>query len=233
MKIDLKSLIQKRDTQTILDQKTKIGTIIRKEKLTEPEVSYLWQFDCYRKVLLQYQKLSKLLKTFVIRGHMSRDIYIGLLKYQELNDNELAEIITSKDDDYPTKYYDRKVLDCYFIQKERYIKLMGIDYLFAVKPFPFDENYDKFINQFAIITAYIITNEPSIRIEYLERLINEYNDNSVIHILSKALRKNFLADEVVDIILKKLHPDKFNKILKVAIHRENVSDLTAAKIFLL
>jgi len=210
------------------NSKTKINTIIRKNKLPDFVIEYLWQSKIYKKEIVKHQSLTPNIRQNIIENHKTLNapwpsILINFLKYHKPTKEEISIFLYGN---------VSLILDCWDLQPDICLEL-GADILLyeIIRKYSGTKNEHDF-RRIVRITSYIISKIPSIRFNLLNEII-ETSDYLTIKILEPALKSIYLDDDIINYLLIKLKKDVFKSLTKIAIHRDNINESMIAKIYLM
>lgn len=226
----------KKNDQTFLhyeNSKTKINTIIRKNKLPDFVNEYLWQSKIYKKEIIKHQILTQNIRQNIIDNYTNisspwPSIFIGFLKYHKPTKEELSLFLSVE------TYTNAKVsliLDCWDLQPDMCLELGAEELLYDII-----QNYSVTRNEhdyrrIVRIISYIISKMPTIRFVLLDEIVKT-SDYLIIKILEPALKSIYLDDDIINYLLTNLKKNIFKSLTKIAIHRDNISESMIAKIYL-
>jgi len=210
------------------NSKTKINTIIRKNKLPDFVIEYLWQSKIYKKGIVKYQFLSLNIRQNIIKNCNTfsapwPSLLINFLKYHKPTKEELNILLYNNNISL--------ILDCWDLQPDICLEL-GVDnllYEIIKKSSSIKNEHD--YRRIVRITSYIISKIPSIRFNLLDEIIKT-PDYLIIKILEPALKSIHLDDDIVNYLIIKLKGNVFKSLTKMAISRDNINENMIAKIYL-
>lgn len=210
------------------NSKTKINTIIRKNKLPDFVVNYLWQSKVYKKELIKHQIITSNIRQDILNNYTNENspwpsILIGFLKYHKPLKEELEPF-------FYTNSRISLILDCWDLQPDICLELGADSILYdIIRNYSTRNEHD--YRRIVRITSYIISKMPTIRFRLLDEIIKT-SDHMIIKILGPALKSIYLDDDIVNYLLIKLKKNVFKSLTQIAINRDNISESMIAKIYL-
>jgi len=226
----------RKNDQTFLhyeNSKTKINTIIRKNKLPDFVVDYLWKSKIYKKELIKHQTITPSIRQDIIENYNNKNspwpsVLIGFLKYHKPSKEELSLFLQVEDINTANISL---ILDCWDLQPDMCLELGAEKILYHIIQIYYTLRSEHDYRRIVRITSYIIFKMPTIRFALIDEILST-SDYIIVKILEPALKSIFLDDEVVNYLLTKLKKSTFKSLTKIAIHRDNISESMVAKIYL-
>lgn len=218
------------------NSKPKINTIIRKNKLPDFIIEYLWQSKIYKKEIVRNQKhlppsVREDIVYMCVRAYSNSpwtSILRNFLKSHNPTDAELMMLVSGGGDNEHA--HDSIVLECWDQRPNDCNRLKLAKLLYPV----IIRNSDKegFHKQIVNIVSKVIEDYPELEKELFDNILSINNDIVIGSILIPVFKITKLNDFSVDYLLSHTSKAMFKTIIKNAMHRENISDNMMAKLYL-
>lgn len=225
------------------NSKSKINTIIRKNKLEDFVVEYLWASKIYKKEILKHQVLTNYIRKDVIyncKHNYPSSPWVSVLKnFLKLHNPTKKELESLIRKDYTpdtNKPRNKELVimcwevipkKCYeFGFKEDFIHILKNIMTFIYRTKNFDSNR---LN-YTIVSIFKSVEE--MRIPMLEAINTSVNSPLIIEVLLPVVKSVKMTDEVVDYMMTNYNKRVFKNLMKSAIHKENLSENMTAKVYL-
>jgi len=227
------------------NSKSKINTIIRKNKLPDYVVEYLWQSKIYKKEVVKYQSLTPKIREDIIKTSCTSylkspwtSVLINFLKEHNPTEDEVSYLLSNKsltDSGLsPTDVYKQKmsiILDCWSMCPDICHKIDADEMLYKILNSTNAPMTEHNLRRIISAVSHIISKIPDMRMTLLGNIVKD-SEWVINKILGPALKGIFIEDEIVSYLLKNLKSSTFKNLVKMAMHRENVSENMIAKIYL-
>jgi hypothetical protein len=218
--------------------KSKLNTIIRKNKLHDLVVSYLWQSDLYKKELTKHQDLSKEIRQDIIDNVLMNaqttpwpSVFRNFLKLHNPTDDEITELFTRKtaSDDVKSNIY----LECWELRTQQCSEMINIsDTFYPIMNDLYSYRSTYVVRRIHSICKTILTDVPSLRVDLIEEISKISIKTITLEILQPIFKSMKVSDELVNLLLRYIDRDIFKDIMQNPIAKNNISDTMLAKILL-
>lgn len=215
------------------NSKSKINSIIRKNKLKPFVIEYLWKSKIYKKEIIKHQTLSDSIRRDIIEqciNHYPDSPWVSILRNFIKNHNptehEMKSLLFSE------KQTSNLVLECWETKPLLCYRIGAQDLLYNII-----SSSSKYRNEYVSrrmnsILIKIFNQIDEMQIEVTRVICNLKNSFIIRDILTPLFKTTKVQDNVVDFLISELDVQTFKLVINPAIQRSNISDNMMAKILL-